>query len=81
MVTKLTTADYNDLWNLTRSVYLTPDLQEKLTALLLERAELQEKLVSSKLPKLGFQIACPCGDSGKPGHPVEGYCRKGLGGV
>lgn len=81
MVNKLTPDDFNLLWDLTKSVYLTPPQRQALTLLLVERAELANAVVSSSRPLPGFSVACPCGDSGKPGHPVEGYCRKGIGGV
>ena len=77
----LTPADYSELWDLTKSVYLTPRLRDLVARLLVERAELHERLAAAKAPLPGVRVACPCGDSGKPGHPVEGYCRKGIGGL
>jgi hypothetical protein len=27
------------------------------------------------------RVGCPCGNSESPGHPVNGYCARGIGGV
>jgi len=75
----LTPADYNELWDWALNVETPPRHRYLLISLLVERANLQEQLSASPRPLL--DVICPCGDSGKPGHPLRGYCSKGIGGV